>query len=187
MAARQEKRSAAWRHVHLLLLLLTSALPAVAQSTTPRPGGGVADDADPPAPVAPHSITRGDNGRVVVRAIRLSQPLKVDGRLDDAVYAENEPVGGFLQATPANGQPATEKTEAWVMFDDQFIYITGKCYDSAPEERWVANEMRRDNNNVIRPFPSRSAIGQRRVSINPSNSSSTRLRRICSRSTAFCS
>ncbi|MFO1322423.1 MAG: DUF5916 domain-containing protein, partial [Burkholderiales bacterium] len=132
----------------LLCLAVLTAAPPSAGAQTARPAGPAGTDADPPVPVAPQSISRGDNGRVVVRAIRLTQPLRVDGRLDDSVYAENEPAGGFIQATPANGQPASERTEAWVMFDDRFIYITGKCYDSAPPDKWTANELRRDTNQL---------------------------------------
>ncbi|MGC4084914.1 MAG: hypothetical protein QM736_23065 [Vicinamibacterales bacterium] len=32
----------------------------------------------------PAVISRGENGRMVVRATRLTQPLRVDGRLDEA-------------------------------------------------------------------------------------------------------
>ena len=38
---------------------------------------------------------------------------------------------------------ATEKTEAWIFFDDDNIYVSARCYESHPERR-VANEMRRD-------------------------------------------
>ena len=103
---------------------------------------------DPPPPVAPEVISRADNGRIVVRATRLTSPLRIDGRLDEEVYASVKPVGDFLQTVPAEGEPATERTEAWVLFDDDFIYITGKCYDSAPPEQWTANELRRDTSQL---------------------------------------
>ena len=43
----------------------------------------------------------------------------------------------------------TERTDAWVLFDDDYLYISCRCWDSAPESRWVANEMRRDSINVL--------------------------------------
>jgi hypothetical protein len=102
---------------------------------------------DPPPPVAPKTIVRA-NGRVVVRAIKLTEPLRLDGRLDEAVYQENEPIDGFIQAVPANGQPVSERTEAWIMFDDKYIYVAAKLYDSAPPSQWIANEIRRDTNQM---------------------------------------
>src|SRR5262245_12386421 len=73
----------------------------------------------PPAPVFPATISRDENGDATVRAIRLSAPLDVDGSLDEAVYTENEPFGDLIQTVPATGQPASERTELWLMFDDR--------------------------------------------------------------------
>jgi hypothetical protein len=136
----------------LLLGALISAIPAahaVAAQRQPRiVSSTAASDEDPSAPLAPDTIVRGGNGRVVVRAIHLTEPLRVDGKLDEAVYRDNRPADGFIQATPNNGEPASEKTEAWVMFDENFLYVTGKCYDSAPPDKWTANELRRDTNQL---------------------------------------
>lgn len=102
---------------------------------------------EPPPPEAPATVVRA-NGQVVVRAIHLSQPLTIDGKLDEEVYREHLPVDGFIQTVPANGQPVSEKTEAWVMYDDQFIYVSAKLYDSAPPSKWIANELRRDTSQL---------------------------------------
>ena len=102
---------------------------------------------NPPAPVAPATMARTEQGRVTVRAIRLTEPLNVDGVLDEAVY-QNPPITGFLQNVPLEGEPATEKTDAWVFYDDDNLYLVCRCWDSAPPEEWVANEMRRDTNGL---------------------------------------
>ena len=81
---------------------------------------------------------------VTVHAIKLSTPLKVDGRLDDPVYTAEKPFGGLIQATPNAGKPASERSDVWVTYDDTNIYVTCKCYDSAPPEQWIQNELRRD-------------------------------------------
>src|SRR4030095_12750995 len=123
-------------------------LPVVAAGQSPRANGAGGPAADLPAPVPPEVITRAEDGRVVVRAIRLTEPLRVDGRLDEAVYQNERPIGDFIQAVPASGQPATERTEAWIMFDKEYIYVSGRCYDSEPPEKWTANELRRDTNQL---------------------------------------
>ena len=56
--------------------------------------------------------------RRVVRAVRITEPLRIDGRLDEAVYSEVPSISDFIQTVPNEGAPATERTEAWVMFDD---------------------------------------------------------------------
>ncbi|MCH7857446.1 MAG: carbohydrate binding family 9 domain-containing protein [Gemmatimonadetes bacterium] len=100
---------------------------------------------NPVAPVAPATMTRTDQGRVTVRAVRLTEPLNVDGVLDEAVY-QTPPITGFLQTVPLEGEPASERTDAWVFYDDQNLYLVCRCWDSAPPEEWIANEMRRDTN-----------------------------------------
>ena len=52
-----------------------------------------------------------------------------------------------MQQEPFEFQPATEKTEAWIFFDDRNIYVSARCWESQPERR-VANEMRRDTNQL---------------------------------------
>ena len=102
----------------------------------------------PPAPVAPDVITR-DGGQATMRAIRLLAGIEVDGRLDEPVYDAVAPVSDFIQQLPDEGAPATERTDAWVMFDDENFYVAGRCWDSAPPTEWVATEMRRDAFNML--------------------------------------
>ena len=111
--------------VFFFLLLLTP--PLFAQDTpAPRPAGGAA---------------------TVVHATRLTQPLRADGQLDEEVYTLVAPTGSFIQSEPREGEPATERTEVWVLFDGENLYVSGNCYDSQPD-RWVLTEMRRDIPNV---------------------------------------
>ena len=98
----------------------------------------------PPAPVAPAVMTRDEQGRTTVRAIRLDEAIRLDGVLDEPVYAAVPAVTGFIQQVPDIGAPATERTEAWILFDAVNVYVSARVWDSAPESQWVANEMRRD-------------------------------------------
>ncbi len=124
----------------LVLLLSCFAIDAASQSVSVIDG--------PPAPVAPEVITRDAAGQVTVRAIRLTAPLTLDGTLDEEVYTREQSFGGFLQAAPKYGAQETERTEIWVMYDDDNIYIACRCWDSAPPEKWIANELRRDTNQL---------------------------------------
>ena len=101
----------------------------------------------PPPPVAPEVITRDERHRATVRAVRLTAPLVLDGRLDEAAYTRVLPMSDFIQQEPQEGSPATEKTEAWMFFDDDRVYVSFRCWESEPE-RMIVNEMRRDNFNV---------------------------------------
>ena len=103
----------------------------------------------PPPPVAPETMTRDAAGRVTVRAVRLTEPFRLDGTLDEAVYETVPSVGGFLQQLPDEGAPTTERTEAWVFYDDQQVYVGARLWDSAPESQWIANEMVRDSFQLV--------------------------------------
>ena len=104
----------------------------------------------PPPPVAPAVIARDAVGRATVRAVRLTAPLRLDGALDERVYRDVPPMSDFIQEEPNEGAPATEKTEAWVLFDDDAVYVSARAWDSAPESQWIVNEMRRDSTNLLR-------------------------------------
>jgi hypothetical protein len=78
-----------------------------------------------------------------VTARRADTAMRVDGALDEPIYRDTPAIGGFVQQEPDEFQPATEKTEAWIFFDDRNIYVSARNWESQPERR-VANEMRRD-------------------------------------------
>jgi hypothetical protein len=108
----------------------------------------VAVAADAQTAAGPAIVSRTANDNVTVRAVRVAEPLRIDGRLDEEVYAAVESIGGFIQQEPEEGQPATERTEAWILFDDVNLYICARNWDSHPE-REIANELRRDNGNIL--------------------------------------
>jgi uncharacterized protein DUF5916 len=94
---------------------------------------GVAQTAPKPAPK--------------VRAHRLASPLRVDGKLDEESYRTIEPISGFVQQEPDEFKPATERTDAWIFFDDDNLYVSARNFETRPERR-VANEMRRDTSQL---------------------------------------
>jgi hypothetical protein len=96
----------------------------------------------------PEMVTRDDKGGATIRAVRIQQPLRLDGRLDEEIYSTTPAVGGFIQQLPREGQPATEPTEIWIFFDDDHVYVAARCLDSQAG-RIVANELRRDNRNTF--------------------------------------
>ena len=123
-------------------------LPVPTQVAVPEEGSLPVYEGPPP-PVLPETIARDSAGRVTMRAVRIMEPLTLDGALDEPVYRTVLPASGFVQNEPLNDVPATEETDAWVLFDDDTLYVSIRCWDSSPESRWVANEMRRDNTTIL--------------------------------------
>ena len=135
--------------IALAIVLLQAA--AAAGQTAPAVAG--AEDElpafeGPPAPVPPAAITRNAEGRATIRAVRVSEPMRIDGVLDEAHYEQVPGISDFIQIEPTTGQLATEKTEVWLAFDDDNVYVTFRNWDTQMD-RLIATEMRRDNNTIF--------------------------------------
>lgn len=122
-----------------VFLLLFLSCPAVHAADPPLQG--------PPAPNAPAVIARDAEHRVTIRATQLTAPLQFDGQLDDAIYKDVPSFGDFIQQEPREGQPATERTEVWVFFDNDNLYVAARLWETDPSRR-ISTEMRRDANNL---------------------------------------
>ena len=90
------------------------------------------------------TVARDSAGRVTVRATRITDPITIDGTLGEGVYGRIQAIDGFLQQEPHEGQPASQKTDVWLLYDEKNIYVAARCWTTDPA-RIVANEMRRDS------------------------------------------
>jgi hypothetical protein len=128
-------------------ILLSAASPAAAQAVDANDGGdgGVIDG--PPAPTPPATVARDAQGRVTLRATPLPATLQFDGRLDEEFYQAVAPVSDFVQQEPREGELASERTEAWVFFDAENLYVSARLWETDPSRR-VMSEMRRDSFNL---------------------------------------
>ncbi len=133
--------------VLLASLFWIAPLTGVAEAQGPSSPSRAAVMDGPPAPLPPEVVARDAAGRATVRAVRLPAPVVLDGRLDEEFYGSVPAITDFIQQEPHEGVPATEKTEAWIFFDDEKVYVALRCWMTDPD-RIVANEMRRDNINI---------------------------------------
>jgi hypothetical protein len=78
-----------------------------------------------------------------VTAVRITGELRIDGLLDEPVWAEAAPATGLRQREPLEGEPATEQTEVRVLYDTRNLYIGVLARDSEPG-RLVAHILERD-------------------------------------------
>ena len=86
----------------------------------------------------PATIT--DAERRQATAVRVDETIRLDGRLDEAVWRGSSE-SGFIQAEPREGQPATEETEVWVVYDESNLYVAARLHDSGEP---TVNEIRKD-------------------------------------------
>ena len=88
-------------------------------------------------------MPRSIDGRLEIRALHVSAPIRLDGVLDDAAWQEAEPIAGFVQSEPDEGKPATERTVVWLCYDATTLYVAAHLYDSRPDAL-VVNDIRKD-------------------------------------------
>src|SRR5512139_3134419 len=65
-----------------------------------------------------------------VRAERLTAPIVIDGSLDDAGWKGTEPIDITLEVDPRENLPATQRTTAWLAYDDRMFYVAFLCHDT---------------------------------------------------------
>ena len=80
-----------------------------------------------------------------IRAARLQGTIAVDGRLDESSWATAEPATSFTQTDPAEGQPATERTEVRVLIGEDALYIGARLHDREPNRIRAALARRDDD------------------------------------------
>lgn len=83
----------------------------------------------------PDTLNKKNGTRVVrsMRAVRANSLVKIDGILDDAAWASAKPESDFTQSYPKAGQPATERTEVRITYDDNALYVGVRAFDSHPD------------------------------------------------------
>jgi len=72
--------------------------------------------------------------RPEVVATRTELTIKVDGLLDEPVWATIKPITEFVQRLPLDGGEPTEKSEMRVAYNNNFIYFGFTFFDSDPEK-----------------------------------------------------
>jgi hypothetical protein len=96
------------------LLLWCLNAPAALAQDAPAPAEGYVHERDAPQ----------------LRAVRTANPIVLDGRLDEEAWAQAVPATGFTQTDPDEGEPATQRTEVRILYDDAFLYVGARMWDT---------------------------------------------------------
>lgn len=72
---------------------------------------------------------------------RVDEPIQIDGFLQEKSWFKGEPARDFWEHFPTD-TAQNVKTELYMAFDDQFLYIGGKCF--APNPNYITPSLRRD-------------------------------------------
>src|SRR5207253_7590300 len=101
---------------HNLRMLRTVAIFAIAVSV--------------PAGAHAQQVSSSHEPHATVTAVRTSTPPVIDGRLNDPAWSQATSAPALTQHDPNDGQPATERTEVRVLYDDDAVYVGVRMFDS---------------------------------------------------------
>jgi hypothetical protein len=74
---------------------------------------------------------------------RLTGPVEIDGRVDEAAWLAIPPLPA-VSSSPVFNVPPSERTEFRLAYDDEYLYLAGRMYDSDPSGI-RATSLRRDD------------------------------------------
>ena len=70
----------------------------------------------------------------VVRIVRTATPPMIDGLLNDPVWRNAPFIEDMHQFRPADHVEPTQKTTVYLLYDDDYLYVAGRMWDTNPEE-----------------------------------------------------
>ncbi|NCW45407.1 MAG: hypothetical protein EBV77_08030 [Gemmatimonadaceae bacterium] len=70
----------------------------------------------------------------VARATRVTRAPRIDGRLDEALWAGVRPIDDLVQRQPREGAAPTERSEIFIAYDDEALYIGARLHRVRPQE-----------------------------------------------------
>ena len=92
----------------LLTLVLLVATPAAAQTTAPESRS--------------------------VRISRVTQAPNIEDYLGGSPPAGQTPITNFIQREPTDGAPSTQRTDAYLAYDDRHFYVVFVCHDTETDK-----------------------------------------------------
>ena len=66
--------------------------------------------------------------------VRTENPLVIDGVMDEAAWDSAAMVDDLHEIQPTEYAEPTQRTEMYILYDDDFLYIGARLYDSEPDK-----------------------------------------------------
>ena len=79
-----------------------------------------------------------------ITAVYIEGQIVLDGNLDEPEWSLAQPATDFIQSDPDMGEPATERTEVRILYDNEYLYLGVYCFDSAGRDGLIINQIFRD-------------------------------------------
>ena len=77
-------------------------------------------------------LNAADAAPTTIEAVRIDEPVTVDGVLDDAAWQRPPLTGEFVTFSPMLGRPLGVATDIWVAYSGRHLYFAFMCHDGQP-------------------------------------------------------
>ncbi len=67
-------------------------------------------------------------------ASQLVDDIDIDGRLEEESWNQAQPITGFHQFEPNEGEESSQRSEVWVVYGEGNVYVGAMLYDESPSE-----------------------------------------------------
>ena len=116
---------------------VSSAESATTDPSSPTADGGVRKE--------PGKIILPESKKSPVRIPKIddTDPVTIDGRLDEKIWTEAAVFNDFYQTSPGDNIEPSKPTEAYMVWDEKHLYIAFRCWDDKDKIR--ATVARRDS------------------------------------------
>ncbi|MEM6768339.1 MAG: DUF5916 domain-containing protein [Bacteroidota bacterium] len=81
-----------------------------------------------------------------IQAVRVSNPINIDGKLDELGWLTAVPITSFIQKDPNQGDTVSMPTEARILFDEEYLYVGAICKMTNGRADIRTQNMQRDFN-----------------------------------------
>lgn len=78
------------------------------------------------------TLIQAESARQIITATKTNKKLNIDGQLIEAIW-QRPGFSNLIQLDPIEGALPTEKTEVFLAYDNQGLYVGGKCYHSGKD------------------------------------------------------
>ena len=87
-------------------------------------------------------------GQKTLNSLRVHSKITIYGELSEEEWNTAKNASDFIQSSPNVGDPASQKTEVSILYDDFNIYIGAKCYDYMAQVSHVLSQRDDFNSNT---------------------------------------
>jgi hypothetical protein len=73
------------------------------------------------------------------KPLRINEKIMLDGKLNEPAWKEAAVEDDFMQYDPSAGAAPSEKTEARIVYNDEYLFVGLRAFDHEPS-KLIANE-----------------------------------------------